>query len=356
VYQQLNFMRDQDLGMELDQVLAVEGPMIVEDAAIYASKIQALKQGLLNLSNVSNVSGSGALPGLGYKFMGSTSSVSRVGQDTQNSGYTYYWVGVDHQFIETFDLQIVAGRSFSESGNEKKVILNEEAVRLLGFESAEAALDQNLNIGDQVTIIGVIENYNHHSLKSKYDPMIFVYDPGSIFLCLKLTTTDIRSSIEQVKATYQRVFPDDNFTFFFMDELYNQQYQADVRFGKVFFIFAILAIVIACLGLFGLTSYAATQKKKEIGVRKVIGASIAQIVVLLSRDYIRLVLISLIIGVPLAGYLLITWLDNFAFRMDMTWWIFAVPAIMVLIIALAAVSFQTVIAALANPVDALKNE
>ena len=356
VYQQLNFMRGQDLGMDLEQVLVVEGPMMVENVSSYSSKIRTLKQEWSDLSSVSGVSGSGALPGLGYKFMGSNSSVRRVGQDEDVGGYTYYWVGIDHQFIETFDLEIIAGRNFSDGGNKDEVILNEEAVRLLGFENPEAALSQKISFGDEATIIGVVKNYNHHSLKSKYDPMIFEYDPGSIFLSLKLATTDIRSSVEKVKTIYHQVFPDDNFTFFFMDELYNQQYQADARFGKVFFIFSLMAIGIACLGLFGLTSYAASQKKKEIGVRKVIGASVAQIVVLLSQGYIRLVLISLAIGVPLAGFLLINWLDNFAFKMQVTWWIFAVPAVLVLIIALIAVSFQTIVAAIANPVEALRNE
>ncbi len=356
VYQQLNFMRNQDLGMDLDQVLVVEGPAAVGNDSIYANKVQILKQEWLRHHAVNQVAGSGSLPGLGHKFLGSTISVRRIGQDEPEGVNTYYHFGIDHNFINTLDLQLVAGRNFSEGNIENNLILNEEAVRRLGFENAAEAVGRKISIGDEQTIIGVIANYHHHSLKSAYDPFILYYTKAGTYLSLELNTEKVKSTLQEIETDYQAIFPDDPFTFFFMDDKYNQQYQADARFGTVFFIFALLAIIIACTGLFGLTAYAATQRRKEIGVRKVIGASISEITVLLAKEYIRLILVSLVIGIPLSAYLISSWLENFAYKMQIAWWIYAVPAVLVFMIAVIAVSFQTIMAALANPVDSLKCE
>ncbi len=207
--------------------------------------------------------------------------------------------------------------------------------------------------------MGAIKNYHQSSLQHSIEPIVFFYGifGGNYMVQIAPTRhTSISSTIEFLQTQWDKVLPNNPFNYFFLDTYYDQQYKADQSFGKIFGLFSLLAIIIAFLGLFGLSSYTIIQRTKEIGIRKVLGASIGQIVRLLSRDFIRLVLIASIIAIPIAYFAMKEWLNSYAYRISLNGWIFALPFGIVLLIALLTVSFQTIRAALMNPVKSLQNE
>jgi putative ABC transport system permease protein len=257
-------------------------------------------------------------------------------------------------------LEVAEGRGFSgEVANEhENVLLNESACRLMGFEKIEDAInDQIFFWGDTFRIVGVVKNYHQESLKKAYDPLIFRYNaaPGGYY-SIKFNTANVKESLVRFEEEWKSIFPGNPFNHFFLDDHYNQQYQADNQFGKVFGIFSALAIFIACLGLFGLSSLTAIQRTKEIGVRKVLGASVSGILVMVGKDYIWLMLVAITLSVPLAWSIMSGWLEDFAYRIALTWWIFAIPGFIVIAIALITVSIHTIKAARANPVNSLRYE
>ena len=241
---------------------------------------------------------------------------------------------MDHDFMPLYGLKAIAGRAFSgESTNEyKNVLINESSYRLMGFKKPEDALnDQIFFWGDTFRIVGVVKNYHQESLKKAYEPLIFRYNeaPGGLY-SIKFNPNRVKESLVKFEETWKAVFPGNPFIHYFLDDRYNQQYQADQQFGKVFGIFSSLAIFIACLGLFGLSSLTAIQRTKEIGVRKVLGASVTGILTLVSKDYIVLMLIAIVLSVPAAWWIMDAWLADFAYRIPLTWWIFAIPSLVVI--------------------------
>ncbi|HEV9035735.1 MAG TPA: FtsX-like permease family protein, partial [Puia sp.] len=206
-------------------------------------------------------------------------------------------------------------------------------------------------------VIGVINDYHQKSLRYPVEPTMLMpaYSNNSI-ISVKVNTSDMPATIGAIKKTYDAFFPGNYFDYYFLDDHYNQQYASDRLFGKAFSIFAGFAIFIACLGLLGLSLFATMQRTKEIGVRKVLGASVAHIIVLLSADFIRLVIVSILIATPLAWYIMHRWLQDFAYRIDIGWWVFVVAGLLAVVIALATISWQAARAAIANPVKALRSE
>jgi len=217
--------------------------------------------------------------------------------------------------------------------------------------------DQIFFWGDTFKIVGVLKDYHQESLKKAFDPLVFRYDksPGGSY-SIKFNTANVKTSMAHFEEEWKAVFPGNPFISFFLDDHYNQQYQSDQQFGRIFGIFSTLAIFIACLGLFGLSSLTAIQRTKEIGVRKVLGASISGILGLMSRDYLWLMAIAITLAVPLAWWTMNNWLLNFAQRIDLAWWIFALPSAAVVLIALLTVSIHTLKAARTNPVKSLRYE
>jgi putative ABC transport system permease protein len=284
-----------------------------------------------------------------------------VGQEDQKGGYSYYIFGIDARFIPTFQMQLLAGKQFEEGmPNANQVIINEEAVRALGFESPEKAIGEQItfSMGDSKssTVIGVLKNYAQRSPKEPAIPTILLNNPYAKYLTLELNTSDIQATIQSIEKTWNQFFPESPLSYFFLDERYNQQYQADVQFGQISTLFATLAILIACLGLFGLSSFTILQRTKEIGIRKTLGASVTELVNLLSKDFLKLILISSIVAIPLAYFALQEWLSQHASRIQPGWWLFIIPVGMVLIIALITISFQTIRAATMNPAISLRYE
>ncbi|MBC8110004.1 MAG: FtsX-like permease family protein, partial [Verrucomicrobia bacterium] len=236
------------------------------------------------------------------------------------------------------------------------VIINEKAALSLGFATPQAALGQKIKWGTEREILGIVKDYHHQGLKQTIDPIIFMPRHNGSYYAIRLSTDKVQSKMSELERLYKQNFPGNPFEYFFADENYNKQYKAEMQYGTIFTIASFLAIFIGCLGLFGLASFSVEQKTKEIGIRKVLGASVSQIVTLLSKDFLKLVLIAFVIAVPVAWYAMHQWLQDFAYRIDISWWIFALAGVLALLIALLTVSFQAIRAALANPVKSLRTE
>ena len=359
MYLQIDHLRDQDLGMNITQTLALHAPSLDLPDSVHSGQLQSFKAELLRHPAVQRVTVSESLPGLSLHELSTTTGIQRVGEEGRQ-GYNYYIIRADADFVSTLDMQLLAGRNFEPgSANFDQVILNEEAVRKLGFASPAEAIGQQITYyynEKPSTVVGVIRNFHQRSPKEAHIPMILPYTASGSYFTLRLSTAQLRETVAGVEALWQARYPNSAFDYFFLDEVYDQQYRADTRFGQVVAIFSGLAIFIACLGLFGLSSFTVRQRTQEIGVRKVLGATAGQIVRLLSQRYVRLAVTSCLIALPVAYGLMQSWLSGYASRISLSGWLFAVPVAAVLLITLVTISFQTVRAALANPVDSLRYE
>lgn len=355
VFKQVSFMRSQDLGVDINRTMVINGPSVLDST--YTEKLTAFTDVLEANASIEKVVVSTGVPGreVGWNAGG----IRREGAP-DNEGKQYRVLGFGYDFVETFGLKLIAGRSYSrEFGDEtSKIMFSRSAVRQMGFESPEAALNQRITFwGEIYTIIGVLEDYHHTSLKENYDQLIFRLIPNAnSFYSIKYQASNTQQVIQLAGEKWAQFFPGNPFEYFFLEDRYEEQYKADKQFGNVFTIFSGLAIFVACLGLFGLAAFMAAKRTKEIGIRKVLGASVPTILQLLSVDFLKLIIVSVILAVPLAYYGMDQWLNGFAFRISLSWYVFALPALLVLLIALATVSFQTSRAAKANPVDSLRYE
>jgi putative ABC transport system permease protein len=360
VYQQINYMHDRDLGIELEQVVVLEGPYLSNWDSTWIQKIDALKQEMKKIPAVSQVTTSENLAGSRLSRMFDL----RASHHDANQKFSASRLSIDHDFVETYQLNLVAGRDFRESdhaydfGDLKYVLVNEEATRLLGFESPEQAVDQSISFYNKAwQIAGVLGDFHQQSLKLPIEPIIFppsysTYD----FISLRLETTNLATSLEQAGEVYASIFPENPFEYFFMDQQFAQQYTDDQQFGQMVALFAVLAVIIACLGLLGLAVYSVLQRSKEIGIRKVLGASIQQLFILLSGRFMKLVGIATLVAMPIAWLAIQNWLENYAFHISVSLLYLLLPAAIILGIALLTISWQTISSARRNPVESLRRE
>ena len=288
-----------------------------------------------------------------------TSSIKRVDVPSATS-MTLYHLGVDHDFIPSFEMKLLAGRNFSESfpTDNKAAILNETAVTNLGYSSPEKALNGKLRRNnDTLTIVGVVQNFHQEGLRKTIEPQIILLRPNSrSAYSVKIESADVSKTIAVVKTIWDKYFPNDPFKYYFLDEVYDQQYKADKLYGKVFSMFSFLAILIACFGLLGLSAYNILQRTKEIGIRKVMGASVQNVLFILSKNFLTLVGISFLLAVPITWWVMHNWLQDFAYRINMPWWVFLIAGVLAALIAFITISFQAIKAALANPIKSLRTE
>lgn len=355
VYRQITYMRQQDLGVNIDQTLILRAPASVDST--YAQKFEVFRNTVSAYPEVSYVTASTAIPGEQPEWnAGGIRLISEGEQDSKQ----YRIIGTDYDFVDAYGLKIAAGRSFSRDypNEESSVMMNESAAHLMGFENIEDALQKEIFFwGDTFRIVGILKDYHQESLKKAHDQLIFRFIPEARnFYSLKVKSADMQQTIDRVKESWFSTFPGNPFTYFFLDEHYNNQYRADQQFGRITALFSLLAIFIACLGLFGLSSLTAVQRTKEIGVRKVMGASVPGILVLVGRNFVVLVAISFLVAVPIAWYVMDSWLQGFANRITMSWWIFALPGLVVTLVAIFTISFHTIQAARANPAHSLRYE
>ena len=355
VYLQVDYMQGQKLGVKIDQTLVIRPPLIRVDS-MYRD-MSAFKHESLSQNSIKNISISTSVPGSSIDW--NVGRLRQVGED-EDKGIQSRVIATDYEFLKAYDIKLLAGRYFSPdyATDNGALILNRASAERFGFNKPEEAIGKQLVFnGTPSNIVGVVENFHQESLRTNYDAIIFKCDPkvqGQ--LSVKVDPSNISQIIGLLKTNWAKYFPGDTFDYFFLDQHFNEQYKADQRFGKVFGIFTLIAIFVACMGLFGLVSYTIVQRTKEIGIRKVLGASVREILQLLYKDFALLILISFVISAPLGWYAVHRWLEGYAFRIDVNLLMFIVPFLGVLTIAFSTISMLTVKAALMNPVKSLKIE
>ncbi len=353
VYQQLRYIQNRDLGFEKEQLLTIPNSYAL------GNNEQVFKQWLLQDPRVVSATVSW------YKPVGPTNYNNALaypkGNDKQVVGGVDYHV--DEDYIPTMGMHMVSGRNFSQdlATDSLGIILNETAAKALGWNAVTAVgktvIRQNSTRGDNVPfqVIGVVRNFNFKSLHETISPLFMTLHPES-GLILKIKTTDVAGLLTAMGQAWDGFNTGEPFTYAFMDDLFSETYRTEQKTGVVLNIFTALTVFVACLGLFGLVTHTAEQRTKEIGIRKVLGASVTQVIRLLSGEFLKLVLIASAVAFPVAWWAMDGWLDNFAYRIDIQWWVFAVAGSAALAIAFLSVGWQAIRAAMANPVESLKDE
>lgn len=353
VARQLQFIQSKQLGYDRENII------LVGDYYALGNQAEAFRDEVLKLSGVKMGTISGYLPVSSSNRSDNTFSRGAV-MSGMNSVSMQTW-RIDDQYFPTFGLELKAGRNFDHTrlADSTAVILNETAVRNLGYtgDPVGEKLYFTLN-GEPVAydIIGVVKDFNFESLRDPVTPLGFFFKHHPIQAAFKVQQADLPVLISQMEQLWNKMAPGYPFSYRFMDEAFDAMYRSEQRTGLLSLSFSTMAILIACLGLFGLAAFTAEQRTKEIGVRKVLGASVTGIVRLLSKDFIKLVLFALVIASPIAWWAMNQWLQDFAYHIDIQWWVFAVAGAAAVVIALLTVSWQAIRAAVANPVDSLRDE
>jgi putative ABC transport system permease protein len=360
VYKQIRFVNNQDLGMNLSKVLIVKPPQLTDFDSSFISHENSFKAELIQNPGIIMACTSNRVAG---DEMARVFNVHRTDKNT-DAQLTMRNMGVDYNFLNLYDIPLLAGRNFTpldynrEFKNLHNILISETAAKSLGYTSNQDAIGKTIMMWNKSwDIIGVIKDFHQKSLHYAMEPVLFLpfYGSGNP-ISVKLKTKDLGSTIEFIKAKYNAFFPGNLFDYYFIDDHFNALYNNDLLFGKIFALFAGFAIFIACLGLLGLSLFTTAQRTKEIGVRKVLGASVPNIVFLLSKDFIKLIIISFLIASPVAWMVMHNWLEGFAYRIPISWWIFPCAGLLAFFIAIGTVSFQTFKAAGMNPVTSLRSE
>ncbi|WP_179413800.1 ABC transporter permease [Mucilaginibacter sp. E4BP6] len=353
IYNQLHYIQNRDLGYNRDQVLIIQHAFELGDHA------KIFKQEIKQLPGVTNATLSGYLPvkssrgtGIFYK---------EAVADPKKSLFPQIW-SVDEDYISTLGMKIKSGRNFSAQmpSDSNAIVINETAAKFLGFTDPANKIVYRSSGGPNptykpYTIIGMVKDFNFSSLHDNISPVVMQLNTDNSSLSIKVNTVNIPALLSQIEAKWKDFTPA-HLQYSFMDQDFDAMYRSEQRIGTIFIAFTTLAILIACLGLFGLAAYAAEQRTKEIGVRKVLGASIMNIASMLSLDFIKLVCISILIASPVAWYLMQKWLQDFAYRINIQWWVIAIAGFAAILIAFITISFQSIKAAIANPVNSLRSE
>lgn len=354
IYRQLNYIQTKKLGFNKDQML------IVNDAYALENQINAFKDQVLQIPNVKRGTVTSFLPTPSNR---TDHTFFPAGQMQQDKGINMQKWAVDLDFVGTLGLEMKTGRAFQQDfpSDSTGIIINESAAKVLGYKDPigkkifgfeDAALTQKVTY----TIIGVVKNFHFESLRKNIGALSLVLYKSSGSVVFRLNGGDAVRTVGQVEALWKKMAPGQPFNYRFMDQDFENVYRSEQRVGQIFITFATISIIIGCLGLFGLSAYTAERRTKEIGVRKVLGASVSNIVALLSKDFLTLILIAIAIGSPIAWFAMNSWLSDFAYHIDISWWMIASAGLLAIVIALLTVSFQSIKAALMNPVKSLKSE
>jgi putative ABC transport system permease protein len=364
VYLQMKYVGSKDMGFSKDQLVVVD----INSGPVRRGE-QTLKTEYARLPGVTSVCAASRIPGE-WKVI---PKVKVKKEATDPDGLDMFFIASDEKFLETFEMRLANGRNFNNLGNADSaaVIINETAAKMLGITEAREQLitmptydyggDVNqLNQPFVGRVTGIVKDFNFQSLHEPIAPLVIAYQRNPVevmdYYIAKVSTTNVAQTLKSMEDILHTVDRGHMFEYHFLDKQWDLFYIEDQKRQTIFLGVAIMTILIACLGLFGLATYAAEQRIKEIGIRKVLGASVTGIVTLLSKDFIKLVAIAALIAIPIAWWSMYNWLKNFAFRIDISWWMFAVAAVLALMIAIVTVSFQAIRAATSNPVRALRSE
>lgn len=356
VFQQLRFMQKTALGYDREQVITMPY------AGALNNKYEAFRNELLQDKNIKNVSRSSRIPT--GRLLDSQNAYTFSGDSAQPVNAEIKFLAADYDFVPSYGVQVVAGRNFSRNYGTDTAgfIINEAAAKILGWKSSQDAVGKKFRYSSiDGLIIGVIGDFHFESMHQKIVPLVLVM-PSSFIgnfynnLSVKISGNNVAETLEKVKKTWGSYLPEVPYEYTFLDDNYEKLYKSEQRQGSIFTIFACIAILIACLGLFGLSAFTISQRIKEIGIRKILGAGIPQIVSMISKDFLKLVVVAAIIAFPVAWYAMNRWLLDFAYRVDIPWWVFLIAGCLAALIAFITISFQTVKAAISNPVKSLRME
>jgi putative ABC transport system permease protein len=357
VFKQINFMRSTDLGVDIERTVVIEAPANYDKIADGAAT--AFKRSTKEFSFVKGFAMSSVVPGQEISFRSYNLTNVRNNKHI-NCGIA----GVDSDFLTDFKIGTVVGKIFSSSSSDKdKVILNEEAIKQLGYNSLEEALGSRLihngKRKEEFEIIGVVKNYHQRSLKSRFEPIMFLSGRDLEYYSIKLEPQGwkhIQNSITTLSEQFKNNFPGNPFNYRFLDQQFDSQYKTEEKFSKAFLVFSIIAIIISSLGLIGLSTFMINLRNSEIGIRKVFGASSSSVTLLLLKDYFNLLLISLVFGLPIVWYFSNKWLTNYSYRIDLSPLTLFIPVVILTVIVIITIGFQSVYAASRNPIQSIRNE
>jgi putative ABC transport system permease protein len=356
VFEQLTYLKNRDLGFEMAETLVIEGPSLIAVDSLYSAEYNSFKNEVLRHPNVKSMSGSSNVPGVEIFWTNSARKAELP--DTENK--VLYNAAVDYDYFPSYEIEVIAGRNFSKefATDEDNIMLNESASKFLGYASPEEAAGQKvIHGGREKTIVGVVDDYNQMSLKKDVAPILYwCRETGRDLFSIKFEGISANQILSDVEEIYVDFFPGNPVDYFYLDAFFNRQYAKDDQFGSVFTIFSVLAIVVSCLGLFGLSAFSALQRTKEIGIRKVLGATVPNILMLLSREYMILIGLSVLLGIPLTFFVMNNWLESFAYRINIGWLVFIIAAVIVMLVAIFTVSYQTLKSARSNPSNTLRYE
>lgn len=354
IEKQINFIRNQDIGISIDQTLIIDAPLLTDDTSV--NKFEIFKNEIFQLPSVTGITYASSFPGSEIDWHRTDIT---LGEENAPYRYNSRIVSIGAEFLDVFNLELLRGRNFNPDieSDRKAMLINEEASRMFGFEEEEA-LGKIIFVGSRsFEIIGVIKNYHFRSLQYHLQPILYMHGyPRNPAYAIKVDKENIAYTISAIEEKWKETYPGNAFSYYFLDEKFDQQYASDKQIGMVTSVLTILAVVISFLGLFGLSLYTVNRRTREIGIRKVLGASVSNVVVLLSKEYIMLVLIGCGIGVSLVYQMIRIWLQKYAYQMSLDFSLFLVPILMVVFLATLTVSIKTIGASLANPVDSLKSE
>jgi putative ABC transport system permease protein len=355
IFQQMRFIKEQPLGIDISQILVVKGPRVTGDKSDHTHA--PFKRSALASSQVRNVSLSNSVPGI---WTGKIQGVHLAGSPEVNNSFGI--IGIDADFMETYKLALIAGRPFADDiqNDSSTVIITQQAMKQLGISEPGDAIGQRLTLGSRTAeVIGVASDYHHFSLKQRFESFILypeTQQPEYFSISLASSEGDAQDAIVALEAAWKRHYPGNPFEYFFLDQSYHEQYASDVAFETVVGVFTALSILISSLGLFGLSAYNISRRKKEIGIRKVLGSSNSMILATVGGDFLKLVVLACVLAVPITYWGAGRWLENFEFRIHLSWWHFVLPVASVIAVAIATIGHQTMNAAAGNPVDAIKCE
>jgi putative ABC transport system permease protein len=351
VHQQMQFIRQKPLGYKSDAVVTVG---FNGDAGVQ-KKYEAIRHALLSAPYVAGVTRHSAnvVGGLGNGWI---TTENMKGEEVTTS---IYRMGIDADYLDTYGMELVAGRTFSKgtSDTARSVLVNEATMRMVGWPTPEDALGKPFGQGDDARyVIGVVKDFHFESLHKRVEPLLIGHVQGGGSLSLRIDRANIPKGIAHLEAVWRKMVPDVPLQYNFIDKSLAQQYASEQKMESVFYIFAGLSFLIACMGLFGLSTFMMQQRIREIGIRKVLGAHVSGIILLLTTDFSKLVLISGLIAIPVGWYAMQEWLQTFAYHTGVAWWIYALAVIIPVVIALLTVGIQSVRAALVNPAETLRTE
>lgn len=360
VSHQINFLNDQDLGLNIDQVVMINPPLMSEFDSTFINRMNTLKKELVKHPAISSATATSRAPGERMSRIFDLRATNAQGEASYASNSLY----VDYNYAETFEIELAAGRFFRENDHNydfnqvDKVVINEHLSSMLGYPSAADAVSHSIKISDRDwQIIGVTEDFHQRSLHHAIEPIALIPSYSQYNqLAVKASPENMEGTISRIKNTYTTIFPGNEFSYYFADESFADLYQSDQIFKSVLLFFTIVIVCIACLGLFALSSYMTLMRAKEIGIRKILGASVSNIVMLLSKDFLWLVLLSTIVSIPLAVLVLKSWLAGFSEQVALAWWIFAGTTVTALLLGIITVALQTLKFAVANPRDSIRND